>query len=182
MTHRICFIVELFLSGTLISSGQPEKESTSINKSPTPVMYAWSICTRIDGSISLGNEYKVVSVKFLISLHVLYLFIYSSTFHEYFGHHASNFIHFCGRYSAVDIIEYTITNFLCVSGVIIRSPLQITACSIVNLCLISLKVKWRGREEEGWSMPVIGPLSAMRAWWALLDMDPNLSPDTDAWS
>ena len=32
MTHRICFIVELFLSGTRITSGQPEKESTRINK------------------------------------------------------------------------------------------------------------------------------------------------------
>ena len=40
MTLRICFIVELFLSGTWITSGQPEKESTSINTSPTLVMYA----------------------------------------------------------------------------------------------------------------------------------------------
>ena len=40
MTLRICFIVELFLSDTRITSGQPEKESTSIIINPTPVMYA----------------------------------------------------------------------------------------------------------------------------------------------
>ena len=50
MTLRICFTVEVFLSGARITSGLPEKESTSINRSPTPVMYAWSICTRLHGS------------------------------------------------------------------------------------------------------------------------------------
>ena len=40
MTLRICFIVEIFLSSTWITLGQPEKESTCINKSPNPVMYA----------------------------------------------------------------------------------------------------------------------------------------------
>ena len=68
MTLRICFIVEPFLSGTRITSGQPEKESTLINKNPTPVMYAWSICTLLHGSTSLGHECKVVCVKFLNSL------------------------------------------------------------------------------------------------------------------
>ena len=67
------FIVELFLSGTQITSAQPEKESTSINKSPTPVMYAWSICTRLRGSTSLGHECRVVYIKFLNSLHFLHL-------------------------------------------------------------------------------------------------------------
>ena len=40
LTLRICFIVELFLSGTRITLGQPEKEPTSINKRFTWVMYA----------------------------------------------------------------------------------------------------------------------------------------------
>ena len=82
MTLRICFIIELFLSGIRITSGQLEKESTSINKSPTPVMYAWSICTRLHGSTSLGHQCKVACVEFLNSLYFLYLFIYSSTSHK----------------------------------------------------------------------------------------------------
>ena len=76
MTLRISFIVELFLSDTRITSGQPEKESTSLNKSPTQVMYTWSICTRLHCSTSLGHKCKVVCVKFLYSLHFLHLFIY----------------------------------------------------------------------------------------------------------
>ena len=60
MTLRICFIVELFSSGTQITLGQPEKESTNINKSPTLVMYACYICTRLHGSTSLDHECKVV--------------------------------------------------------------------------------------------------------------------------
>ena len=47
MNLRICFIVEIFLSGTRITSAQPEKGSTSIYKSPTPVKYAWSIYTHV---------------------------------------------------------------------------------------------------------------------------------------
>ena len=140
MTLKICFIVELFLSCTRITSGQPEKESTSINKSPTPVMYAWSICTWLHGSTSLGHEYKVISVKFLNSLHFLHLFIYSSTFHEYLSHPPSNFILFrvAATPQCTSSCTLFITNNLCVSGGIIRSPLQITPCSIVDLCLISL--------------------------------------------
>ena len=69
MTLRICFIIGLFLSGTQITLSQPKKESTSINKSPTPVMYAWSICTWLHGSTSLGQECKLVCVKFFNSLH-----------------------------------------------------------------------------------------------------------------
>ena len=56
MTLRICFIIELFSSSTRITSGRPEKESTSIDKSPTPLTSAWSICTRFHGSTSLGHE------------------------------------------------------------------------------------------------------------------------------
>ena len=67
----------------------------------------------------------------------MHLFIYFLTSREYPGHHASNFILFLwSRYSTVDIIMYT--NFLRVSWDIVRSPLQITPCSIVNLCLISV--------------------------------------------
>ena len=95
MTLRICFIIELFLSGMQITLGQPEKESTSINKSPPPVMYSWSICTWLYGSTCLGYGCKVVCVKFLNSLHFLHLFIYSLTSHEYPGHPTSNFILFC---------------------------------------------------------------------------------------
>ena len=69
MTLRISFIVGLFLFGKWITAGQPAKEFTGINRNPTPVMYAWSICTRLHGSSSLGHEYKVVCVRFLNSLH-----------------------------------------------------------------------------------------------------------------
>ena len=37
------------------------------------------------------------------------------------------------------------------------------------------------RLKPFWSMLVIGSLSAMWAWWALLDMDSNMGPGTDAW-
>ena len=73
MTLIICFIVERFLSDTRITSDQPEKESTSINKNPTPVMYAWSICTRLYGSTSLGYECKEVCVKFLLYIFCIFL-------------------------------------------------------------------------------------------------------------
>ena len=76
-TLRIFLIVKFFLSGTRIIWGQSwKKVSTSINKGPTSVMYAWSICTRLYGSISLGHECKEVCVKFLNSFHFLHLFIY----------------------------------------------------------------------------------------------------------
>ena len=105
---KIWPLESVFLSDTRITLGQPEKESTSINKSPTPLMYAWSICTQLHGSTFLDHEWKVVCVKFLNSLHFLHLFIYSSTSPEYPGHHASNFILFlCSRYSTVYIIMYT---------------------------------------------------------------------------
>ena len=94
MTLTVCFIIELFLFGKQITSGQSEKESTSINTSPIPVMYAWYIYTRLDGSSCLGHKCKVVCVKFLNSLYFLHPFIYSSTSWEYPGHHASNFILF----------------------------------------------------------------------------------------
>ena len=117
-----------------ITSDQPEKDSTCINKNPTPVMYAWSICSRLHGYTSLGHKYKVVGVKFLNSLNFLRLFIYSSISSEYNDHHASNFIlFFCIAATPQWISSRTIfiTNFLCVSGEIIRSPFQITPCSIV---------------------------------------------------
>ena len=79
---------------TRITSGQPEKESIRINKSPTPVMYAWSIWTRLHGSTSMVHECKVVCVKFLNPLRFLYLFIYSLRFRDNSRHHASNFIFF----------------------------------------------------------------------------------------
>ena len=135
MTLRICFIVELFLSGARITSGQPEKESTSINKSPTSVIYAWSICTRLHGSTSLGPwMFSIFCVKFLSSSHFLHLFIYSSSSREYPGCHASNFILFCVADTPqwISSCILFITNFLRVSKGIIRSPLQITSCSIVN--------------------------------------------------
>ena len=137
MNLRICFTVELFLSGTRITSGQPEKETACINKSPTLLMHALPIFTRLHGSTSLGNQCKVVCVKFLHSLRFLYLFIYSC---EYSGHYASNFILFCVVTTPQYISSRTlfITNFLCDSGGIIIPPLQITPCSMVNLCLISL--------------------------------------------
>ena len=113
MTLRICFIIELFLSRTRITLDQHEKESTSINKSPTPVMYAWSICTRLHSSTYLNNECKVVCVKFLNSLHFLHLFIYSLPSHEYPAHHTSNFILFvCSCYFTVDIIMYTFLSLI----------------------------------------------------------------------
>ena len=62
-TLRICFIVELFLSGTQITSGHPEKDSTSINKSPTQVIYVWSICTRLHGSTFLGHECSLYKIS-----------------------------------------------------------------------------------------------------------------------
>ena len=73
-TLRICFDVEL-LSGTWITSGS-EKESASINKSPTPVMYTWSICTQLHGCSSLGHECKIVCVKFLNSLYLFFLYVF----------------------------------------------------------------------------------------------------------
>ena len=107
MTLRIYFIIELFLSGSRITSGQPP----SINKSPARVIYARSICTRLHGSTSLVHECKVVYVKLLNSLHFLHLFIYSSTSRNYPGHYASNFnLFLCSRYSTNSttyIIVYT---------------------------------------------------------------------------
>ena len=43
------------------------------------------------------------------------------------------------------------------------------------------KVGKEPRLEPCWTMPVIGPLSAMWTWWAWLDIDPNLGPGTYAW-
>ena len=57
-------------------------------------MYAWSICTQLHGSTSLGYECKVICVKFLNSLNFLHLFIYSLTSSQYPGHHASNLMLF----------------------------------------------------------------------------------------
>ena len=48
-----------------------------------------------------------------------------------------------------------------------------------------LKVGIRGGEgqarTEAQTLLVNVPLSAMWAWWALLDIDPNLGPGTYAW-
>ena len=43
------------------------------------------------------------------------------------------------------------------------------------------KVEHEPRLEPCLTLLAIGPLSAMWAWWALLDLDPNLDPGTDAW-
>ena len=137
MTFRISFIAELFLSGAQITLGHPEKDSTSINCSPTPVMYALSIYTRFHGDTSLDYECKVVRVKYFDSLHFLHLFIYSSTSREYPAFHACNFMFFfcvCGSYSTTYIILHTFYHQLSLRfWEIIRSLLQITPCSIVNL-------------------------------------------------
>ena len=117
MTLRICFIEVFFLSGTRITSNLPEK--SLINMSPTPVMYAWSMCTLFHGSTSLGNECKIVCVKYLYSLHFLLLFIYSSTSSEYHGYHACNVIFFfCEAATPQCISSCTlfITNFLVFRG------------------------------------------------------------------
>ena len=89
----------------------------------------------------LSHECKVVCVKFPNSLHFFYLFIYSVISCEYSGHHDSNFILFCvaATPQCLSSCMLFITDFLCVLGGIIRSPSQITPCSIVNLCLISLQ-------------------------------------------
>ena len=89
---------------------------------------------------SLGNECKVVCVKFLHPLHFLRLLIYSSTSREYPGHHASNFILFYVTATPQCISSCTlfITNFLSVSCGIIKSPLQITPCSyVLIICKVS---------------------------------------------
>ena len=139
MTLRIFFIIEFFSSGARITSGQPEKESTSSYKSLTPVMYILSICTQLRGSSSLGHECKVVYVKFLNSLHFFASFYIFSTSHEYPGHHLiSSFFCVAATPQWISSCTLFITNFLCVSWGMIRPPLQITPCSIINLCLISL--------------------------------------------
>ena len=107
MTLRICFIVELFLSATRITSGQLEKESTSINKSPIPVIYAWSICTRLHGSTSLGHKCKIVCVKFLNSLHFWHLLYIVQCLMEILATMLLILSFLCCRYSTVDIIIYT---------------------------------------------------------------------------
>ena len=57
------------------------RPACSINKTPTPVMYAWSICTRLHGSTSLGHECKVVCVKFLYSLHFFFCIFFYILWH-----------------------------------------------------------------------------------------------------
>ena len=100
-------------------------------------MYALSISARLHGSTCLDQEGKVVLVKCLNSLHFLHLFICFSISR---GHYYSNFICFCMAATPQCIASCTLfmTNFLCVSWRINRSPLQITLCSIINLFLISL--------------------------------------------
>ena len=39
---------------------------------------------------------------------------------------------------------------------------------------------WEREVERCWTLLVIGSLSAMRAWWAYLDMGLNMGPGTDA--
>ena len=109
MTLRICFIVDLFLSSTRVTSGQPEKESTSINESSNPVMSAWSIWTRLHGSTSLSHQCKVVCVKFINSLHFLHFF-FLYILRNLMNIPATMLLvlsFLCGHYSTVDIIMYT---------------------------------------------------------------------------
>ena len=157
-----------------------EKESTSINKSPTPVMYAWSICTRLYDSTSLDHECKVVCVKFLNSLHFLHLFIYSSTSRKYLGHHASNFILFCVATTSLWKSSCTlfITNFLCVSGEIIRSSLQIfwqrlwTPWKIANLIVhlrVELNFLWHIQYQSQMPLILLPILVFSLSWlWVIL--------------
>ena len=107
LTLGISFIVELFLSSTWITSG----------------------------STSLGHECKVVYVKFLNSLHFLHFlkiffvipWISRPPCFEFF-------LWVCVTATPQCISSCTlfITKILCISGGIIRSPLQITPCFIVN--------------------------------------------------
>ena len=119
MTLRICFIIELFLSGIWITSGQTVKEFTRINKSSIPVMYAWSICRRHHGSTSLGHECKVVCVKFLKFLN---FFIFLCILWHLVNVLATvllilSFFFLCSRNSTrISSCTLFITNFLCVSG------------------------------------------------------------------
>ena len=73
-------------------------------------------------------------------------------------------------------------------------PIFVTASHQTELDtrLNDLKVDYSGGLEEGkvgqepklgpcLTMLVIGPLSAMWAWWAELEMEPNLGQGTYAW-
>lgn len=82
----------------------------------------------------------ILSVYIFLSLHILHLFIHSSTSVELTGHHASHLKHFC-----VDFLVQWITTdkffiiFLAgVAGRTTTSPLQSTLFSTVNLCLTTL--------------------------------------------
>ena len=133
MTLRIFFYRRTWLAHGLLQTSV--KKSTSINMSPTPIMYAWSICARLHGSASLDHEFKVVSVKSF--LHFLHLFIFSLTSREYPGHYTSNFILFCEAAIPqwISTCTHFITNFLCFWG---NYQIPITNHSMFYFFLISL--------------------------------------------
>ena len=133
---------ENFLSSIRITLGQPEKVSTCIKKSPTPLMYSWSICTRLHDSTSFGHEFKVVCVKKFLIFYIFLasFYIYSSISREYPSHHASVILFVFALLHSVYNHVHFIIDFVCVSGWITRALLEITPCSIVNLCLIFCRV------------------------------------------
>lgn len=71
----LCFTVEILLSDMWITSDHPEKES-NIKKYLPPLIYMWSMWTRLHSSHHLGYKYNFFYIFFHISW--IYLAIITS--------------------------------------------------------------------------------------------------------